>query len=1009
MENTTAGEKGREGDVHREMAALRRRIQYALLLITIVPLSVFSACILRYIPLAAVELLPVTALLFATMVLMLAGTRMLLRLIEAFAPGGVGSGGEGVLSRTTRRAILAGTDRSVRRTMAQAVALIGAIPLLVLGYVVVKYVLPLRTEENIPLIVLSLSFVVVLGMLQVYRVTLRILSIAVDARRVSTESGLPGRDTGSDEISGLSADLVAIAEKLFLRVGEVKRTRAFVEHLPLPLFVLDTAGVIVFSNRATQDLLGYGEEELAGRDARSLFMQNIDPEWLRGECGDAARENLWRRKDGGQVPVSVRVGSLAAGGRAGGAVLVASDITEQKRVEHSFRASEERYRSMFDDSPISLWMEDFSEVRERIEELRRGGIVDFARYFKEHPDEVRACASRVRVVDVNRATLAMYEADQKDQVMSDLGSLFNHETLDAFAGELVAIAAGKTRYEGDAVALTRKGARKQTSLTWTVVPGHESTYARILVSIIDITERVRANAELRTERDTLRKYMDVSGVIFLVLDLDARVRLINGTGSDILGYPGREIVGSNWIERFIPERLQGELHAIFARAAAGSSEKIAYHTNPVLTRSGEERIVEWRNTVLTDESGAATGVLCSGHDVTEQKRLEEHLFQAKKLESVGTLAGGIAHDFNNLLAGITGYSYLAKGSLPAGSRVSVDIEAIERLAMRGSALTKALLAFAHGGDYHPELIDSNRSAEEVLHVMRRTAGPAIECRKELAPHLSPILVDRLQFHHCLMNLCLNACEAMPAGGILTVKTARVIPDAAFLAKHLGGESGPFVAVSISDTGVGMDPEVQARIFDPFFSTKGDKISNGLGLPMVHGIVTRAGGTLAVESAPGKGSTVTLYLPEQAADSVPPPSHARAPADGGKTILLVDDETDFRNCAARWLARLGYRVIEAASGQAAVRIVEERKSEIGLVILDMVMKGMGGAKTFRELRALVPHLRVLICSGYAFDVSCQGLIRDGALGFVQKPFEHDALASRIRGIIGSGTSMEEAEV
>lgn len=808
-----------------------------------------------------------------------------------------------------------------------------------------------------------------------------------------------------DEISALSTDLLTIAGKLTARGEEGRRTRSFVEQLPLPVLVLNSAGMITFFNRAARNLIGCDDGELIGRAALSLFANPEDEAWIRGERGDEARKNLWLRKDGHRVPVSVRVGFLGAGDREGGAVLVATDITERERVQESLRESERRHRSMFDDSPISLWMEDFSLALKRIRELRDAGVRDFARYFKDHPGEVRHCASLVKIVDVNRATLALYEAESKDQLLRDLTPLFRAETWTTFTGELLAIAAGETRYECDTEALTPKGKHKHTNLTWSVVPGFEATYGRVLVSIIDITERVRALAGLRRERDTLRKYMDVSRSIFLVLDLEGKVMLINRTGCEILGYPMEEIVGRDWFSNFTPERVRGELKSFFDRARSGETQLVFGRDNPVLTQQGTERQIEWQNTVLADDVGTVYGVLSSGHDVTEQKKMEEHLFHARKMESVGTLAGGIAHDFNNILAGIVGYAYLAKQSIPVGSRTSIDLDAIERLAMRGSSLTKALLAFSRGGDYNPESLALNDCAEEVLQVMERTARPHIEIRRELAADLRTIFTDKLQFHQCLMNLCINAVEAMPEGGTLTVKTARVTPDADLLAEYPGLEHGACSTISISDTGVGMCAVTRERLFDPFFTTKPDRIGNGLGLPMVHGIVERIGGALTVESAPGKGSMITLYLPEQVSAGGRE-ARPKAPAPGGRTILLVDDESDFRDCAARWLARLGYRVLEASSGEEAVKIVGARAAEIGLVLLDMVMRGGGGVEAFRAMRRIAPGLQVLICSGYALDSSCQELIRDGALGFVQKPFEHSALAERICVLLGPGVPSDD---
>lgn len=986
--------------VNAEMGALQRRIQYALLLITFAPIVVFSACFLRYVKPGAVTIGPVAAVLVAVLVLMLSGTRMLLRLVGAAERNGAApTSPPGMEASAAGYRCARGEMRSLRHTIAEAVALIGGIPLLAFGYLAVKYVLPVETIENLALVTFMLVAVVSLGVVQVYRVTQRVIRIAVGARRLRSEICPPARETGKDELGALSSDLGAIAGAFRLRSEEIRRLRAFVKLLPEPMLVVDGEGIIIVHNKAAQDLLGYGEGELGGKSATALFVKPEDPEWFCGRRGGGARENQWIRKDGKTVPVSVTVGRLDSESRMSGAIIVATDIAERNRAQEELRESERRARSMFENSPISLWMEDFSGASERIRELSRAGVEDFDRYFREHPEEVRECASRVAVVDVNRATLALYEAADRDDLLKGLDSLVCPDTTVTFIGELLAIAAGKTWYEHDTVAVTLRGNRKHVHLAWSVVPGFEETYGRVLVSIIDITDRVRGAAELRRERDTLRKYMAVSRSIVLVLNLDGKVVFVNEAGCRTLGYPMEEIIGRNWIENFIPERLRKDLNRVFGEIRGGETAMISSMENPVLARDGGERHVSWQNTVLTDDVGAPYAILSSGHDVTEQKKMEEHLFHARKMESVGVLAGGIAHDFNNILAGIVGYTYLVKQGIPQGSRNAADLDAIERLAMRGSRLTKALLAFAHGGDCTPELVGANEIVEEVLQVMERTASPKIRISHTPAPAGDSIFVDKLQFRQCLMNLCLNACEAMPDGGALSVKTERVIPDASFLGGHPGLEHGAYVAISISDSGAGMTSHVRKRIFDPFFTTKQDRTGTGLGLPIAHGIIERAGGALVAESIAGKGSTFTIYLPARSAGaggSAPAPPTRRA---GGRAILLVDDEADFRSCTARWLARLGYRVIEATSGEEAVKIAGKRGGEIGLVLLDMLLKGWSGAETFRRIREVAPGILIIICSGYAMDIACQELIRDGAVGFVQKPFEHAALASRIGELIG----------
>jgi hypothetical protein len=339
-----------------------------------------------------------------------------------------------------------------------------------------------------------------------------------------------------------------------------------------------------------------------------------------------------------------------------------------------------------------------------------------------------------------------------------------------------------------------------------------------------------------------------------------------------------------------------------------------------------------------------------------------------------------------------------KMSIKKGSPLLSDLDSIEKLLLRGASLSGKLLEFSRRRAYHPGPININLVIKDVLGVLAHTAGRRVDVVTELSPRIPSVMGDESEIHQVIMNICLNACEAMQGRGTLTVKTADLRNDVRSLQGSPELKEGRYVSVAISDTGIGIDSGEMEHIFEPFYTTKAKQSGTGLGLPVVKSIVEKQGGSITVESVPRRGSTFTVYFPSSASKASKGKSAAAKRLGGDETILIVDDEKDFRESVGRWLKDLGYMVLEAASGEEAVRMVEGRKVKIDLVILDMVMKGMGGAQAFKRIRESARALPVIICTGYVQDRSWRHILEKEASDFIRKPFTLSELSPRIRKIL-----------
>jgi len=400
---------------------------------------------------------------------------------------------------------------------------------------------------------------------------------------------------------------------------------------------------------------------------------------------------------------------------------------------------------------------------------------------------------------------------------------------------------------------------------------------------------------------------------------------------------------------------------------------------------------------ITSEDGSFLGGISIYEDITEKKKLEAQLQQAQKMEAIGTLAGGIAHDFNNILQAISGYAQILLMGKKASDPDYKKLEAIEKSAQRASDLTKQILIFSRKVETKLRPVDLNNEIKQVFKMLERTIPKMINIELHLVENLKIINADPAQIEQIMMNIGVNARDAMPNGGRLIFETENVILDEHYCKTHLESKPGKYVKLSISDTGHGMDKETLKYIFDPFYTTKETGKGTGLGLAMVYGIVKSHNGYIMCYSEPDEGTIFKIYFPviKKGTERIEPKEEKFPIKGGNETILVVDDEEAVRELGKNILTRLGYTVLTASDGESALEIYREKKKEINLVILDIIMPGMGGRKCLEELLNMNPEVRIIIASGYSINGPTKKILEAGAKDFIGKPFDINQMLKVVR--------------
>jgi two-component system cell cycle sensor histidine kinase/response regulator CckA len=465
-------------------------------------------------------------------------------------------------------------------------------------------------------------------------------------------------------------------------------------------------------------------------------------------------------------------------------------------------------------------------------------------------------------------------------------------------------------------------------------------------------------------------------------------RLFGYSAEEIIGQPTSANVWLNW---------PAEMRAL-------KKVRCGEHVPPFETvrrrKDGKEIQVSVSVSPIRDDAGQTIGASTISRDISERKRLEDQVRQSQKMEAIGQLAGGIAHDFNNLLTIISGYSGLLLNSRVDPSTKG-QLKEIHKAGERAASLTRQLLAFSRKQVLAPRVLDLNATVMDTEKMLRRLIGEDMLMATALDPGLMPVKVDPGQIEQVIINLAVNARDAMPKGGKLTIETANVELDEAFTRLRPDVKPGRYVMLAVSDTGCGMTKEVQARIFEPFFTTKGPGKGTGLGLATVYGIIRQSGGNIYVYSEPDRGTTFKIYLPAVEEQASPDESvyGMNVAAFGNETILLVEDEDAVRGIARLALEAHGYKVLEASRGVEAIHLCTTHQGPIDLVVTDVVMPEMGGREVAERIGTLNGRIKVLYVSGYTDDAVVRHGILEAQAAFLQKPFTPVALATKVREVLG----------
>jgi two-component system, cell cycle sensor histidine kinase and response regulator CckA len=539
---------------------------------------------------------------------------------------------------------------------------------------------------------------------------------------------------------------------------------------------------------------------------------------------------------------------------------------------------------------------------------------------------------------------------------------------------------------------TRSGESRLVKWTNTTLRDSDDRFIGLVALGDDITDHERIEQELRKSEERYRDLVENARDIIYTHDLEGNYTSINQCGEQITGYTRDETLKMNIAQTIAPEFLVTARQMIDRKFAG---EKVTAYELEILAKDGRRVMVEV-NTKLIFQDNVPVSVQGIARDITERKLLEEQLRQAQKLEAVGQLAGGIAHDFNNMLTAIIGYSELGLRKLPAEDPLRHTFEEINRAGTRAASLTRQLLAFSRKQILQPKIIDLNSLVSDLQNMLERLIGEHIDLRTLLEPELGRVEADPGQIEQVILNLVLNARDAMERGGKLTIETTNVYLDEEYIASHMRIKPGAYVRLAVSDNGTGIDAPTQARIFEPFFTTKESGKGTGLGLATVYGIVKQSGGFIWVYSEPGYGTTFKIYLPlvgAPAGEHHRPPRPA-APLPGARTVLLVEDEETVRKLVCEVLKLNGVQVIGAASGEEAISVCEQHPEQIDLLITDVVMPEMSGSELAERLASTHPEMKVLYMSGYTDDAIVHHGILNSEITFIQKPFTAANLVSEV---------------
>jgi PAS domain S-box-containing protein len=764
-----------------------------------------------------------------------------------------------------------------------------------------------------------------------------------------------------------------------LRQAEAK-FRSIFEHAAEGIFQATPKGRFITVNPALARMLGYSSpQELMDKVTDIKRQVFVDPgrrseiRALSERSGVARGFELQAyRKDGTKVWL---MGNQRVVHDAAGRVLYYEgnfeDITERKRTEEALRESQRAISTLLSNLPGMAYRG--ANDHDRTMEFVSEGAFELTGYY---PDKL--------VANRQKAYGQVIHPADRETVWNEVQT---------------ALRAGRPYQIGYRV----ETARGEVRTVWEQGRGVYSTDgARFVLEgfVIDVTERVRAEEKLRRSEERFRQLAENIRGVFWMTDPEMKeLFYVNSAYEEIWGRT-RDSLFKAPLSRLdaVDDKDRPRVQAAIRKAADGKYDE----EYCIVRHDGSVRWIWDRAFPILDEHGKVYRLAGIAEDITERKRLAEELRQAQKMEAVGRLAGGIAHDFNNLLTVVIGYCQVLLANLPAQDQWRPCVGEMKKAADRAADLTQQLLAFSRKQVLRPVVLDLNALVAGMKDMIQRLIGEDIRLETTLEPALGHVEADPGQLQQILMNLIVNARDAMPKGGKLTILTANIDLTEADLRGDPDCKPGPYALVAVRDTGIGMDAETRARLFEPFFTTKEVGKGTGLGLSMVYGIVKQSKGYVEVETALGRGSSFRIYLPRIASEveRISPAEAAPvAPlARGKETLLLVEDEELVRRMTRTILQRSGYTVLEAKNGHEALHVAEQQPRRIDLLLTDVVMPGMNGRELYQRLARIRPDVKVLFMSGYTDSALLRNGVLESGITLVLKPFAPEALLTHVREVL-----------